>query len=86
MTDFNEFVLNAFRERSTIDCMNAPNPPPIPKGKQNYRFKVGKTYTTTGMGTIKKGIQVTITERYKQNGFCYYRDQNNHVHHQQDLE
>ncbi len=82
----NDTLLGIISERSTLNTMLAPNPPAIEKGKQNYLFKVGKTYTATGNGSLKKGIKVTIKERYKQNGFCYYVGDNNMVHRQKDLE
>lgn len=86
MTEKSIDVLRAIvSERSTVSCMNAPAPPPIQKGKQNYRFKVGDTAISSGAGPIKAGVEIKIIERYKQHGYAYYVDDKNRVHRDKDL-
>lgn len=78
-------LFGVLSERSTLACMNAPAPPPEPKGKQTYRFKVGDVATGSGLGPLKAGVQVKIVERWKQHGYCYYKVESGQVHRDKDL-
>lgn len=78
--------LDFFSERSTINTMMEPNPPKIKVGKQNYQYNLGQTYEATGTGFLKKGTEVTVVDRYKENGYCYYVDLNGKTHRNGELE
>jgi hypothetical protein len=85
VSELSAILFSEIAERSTLACMLAPPPRGIPRGKQNYIFKVGKTYRASGIGPIKAGVPITIAERYKQHGYAYYRDVNGLVHREKDL-
>lgn len=78
-------VMSALRDKSTRDCMNAPAPPPIPLGKQSYKFEIGQTYLSSAISPIKEGTPIKIVDRYMQHGYCYYRDDKGMVHREKDL-
>ncbi len=50
-----------------------------------FSCEVGRAYMTSGQGTLKRGVMRTVVERYRQNGYNYYRDHQNTVHHEGDL-
>ena len=76
---------DAIRDRSAIACMNAPDPPSIPKGRQHYIYEVGQTVYFTSLGLYKEGTPVTIVDRYTQHGYCYYVDAAGKAHREKDL-
>ncbi len=86
MTQLNDTLVSAISERSTLNAMMAPNPPKIVRGKDVYKFVVGQTVTATATSILKAGTKIVISDRYKQNGFCYYVAPNGQVHRQCDLE
>ena len=86
MSEAWSILLGAMSERSTLNCMRAPMPPEPPRGRQTYKYNVGDTVQSSGVGPLKKGVRIKIVERYKQNGYCYYRDENNSVHREKDIE
>ena len=87
MSEFNEIVMGAIRERSTVNAMMAPNPPKISRGKEKvFQFEVGQTVIATATSTLKAGTKIVIQQRYKQNGYCYYVGENWQVHRQSDIE
>jgi hypothetical protein len=47
--------------------------PPTPSGKQSYAYEVGDSVRATGKGPRVAGIAGTVADRYRENGYCYYR-------------
>lgn len=78
-------ILEAIRDKSAVECLFAPMPPEIARGKQVYKFEVGQTYKASGVGSLKAGTPITIVGRYKQHGFAYYKGDNGMVHREKDL-
>lgn len=65
-------VMDHVRDRSAIACMNAPMPADPPRGNQRFQFEVGQTVYSTGVGPLKGGIAIVVTDRYEDHGYCYY--------------
>lgn len=78
-------MMNALRDRSALSCLNAPDPPEIPRGNQTFKFEIGQPVYSSGLGPVKKGIAIPIVDRYEQHGYCYYVAKNGQVHREMDL-
>jgi hypothetical protein len=59
--------------------------PEIPRGHQTQKFKIGQTVFASGVGSLKRGTKITITDCYEQHGYWYYVGENDQVHREKDL-
>lgn len=74
-----------FENTANIKELAEKGIPEIPVGKENYAFTVGQTVLHSGLAHYKRGTVCIIVERWKQHGYCYYRDIRDLVHRQKDL-
>jgi hypothetical protein len=58
------FLRGILSEKSTRDCILAPDPPPIPLGQETYCFEVGETYFKTAVSRYKTGTPVNKARRF----------------------
>ncbi len=73
---------NTARVKMDAPYVNLETPP----GNETFLFAVGQEVKSSKIGRYKAGIHFTITERYMQNGFAYYRDTHGGVHRTKDIE
>jgi hypothetical protein len=73
---------NTLRIKQLAETVGIPE---IPKGNQFFKYEVGQTVESTGVGPIREGIKIRIVERYMQHGYAYYRGENNQVHRDKDI-
>ncbi len=59
--------------------------PEIPRGHQTQKFKIGQTVSASGLGSLKIGTRITITDCYEEHGYWYYTGKNGQVHREKDL-
>lgn len=73
---------NTLRIKQLAETVGIPE---IPRGNQFFKYEVGQTVESTGVGPIREGIKIKIVERYMQHGYAYYRAENNQVHRDKDI-
>lgn len=72
----NTLAVKKLARRVVLNC---------PTGAEQFAFQEGQVVKSSGLGTYKAGVPVEIKERYRQHGYCYYRDSSGIVHRQKDL-
>lgn len=71
--------------RSTIRTMASPPVPLVKHGDEQFVAEVGQTVKSSSLGSYKAGVEFKVVSRYREVGFCYYKDQYGVTHRNKDI-